>query len=626
MDWEALLAQLLAGEITLEQFMEHVNGASDDELEAARSLLANEFDRIRAEQRENGVSAESSAQLAQIVEAAEQAAQVSATRENEAAEREAAAEELERRMAAANGTDDAEGEGDDDAEGSEAGDGEGDGADGGDGGEGDGGDEGGDGGGDDEGAGDGGEGAGAEGGQQREPVNAAGTRPRPVTRGQLANRGRRGGSGRPAPVNAGRGVLVAAGDIGGPFHANQELEGMADVASALTVRHDAFINSRPNGERVYVARHEYAVPESRILTNDLESDEARIRAVVAAGQRTPDTDEARALLAAGGWCGPEQIYYNVDVLGERGRPARASLPQFALQRGKVRWNPAPQLEDLPVEFGTTGIGRWTAQNDVDALDPDGPRKSCVRFTCLPEDSAELEALYRCFIFGNLETRANPEQVRAWTDLALVWYDRWADQAIIQAMIDGSTAVDVPAAFSAVTDLLAAIGTAAVGYRSRRRLPDSFRFRVQLPAWIIDLLLIDVIRRQPGDDALEVTRQQVSGWFDKFGVNVSYFGDHQVFGLQPDGQLLDFPTEATWLLYPEGTWLLGTGGTLDIGIVRDMGLISTNDYAVFFEEFETVFSMGQDSLAVTSELRPNGVTSGPVADLPAMPDFEGALAS
>ena len=50
------------------------------------------------------------------------------------------------------------------------------------------------------------------------------------------------------------------------------------------------------------------------------------------------------------------------------------------------------------------------------------------------------------------------------------------------------------------------------------------------------------------------------------------------------------------LFPEGTFLHLDGGTLELGIVRDSTLNSTNDYQVFGETFENVARIGPTQAA------------------------------
>jgi hypothetical protein len=77
-------------------------------------------------------------------------------------------------------------------------------------------------------------------------------------------------------------------------------------------------------------------------------------------------------------------------------------------------------------------------------------------------------------------------------------------------------------------------------------------------------------------------------------------------------MLKYPTTVEWFLFPEGTWLFLDGGSLDLGLVRDSTLNSTNDYTLFAETFESAARVGTQSLKVLSTLVPDGSTSGPAS--------------
>ena len=72
---------------------------------------------------------------------------------------------------------------------------------------------------------------------------------------------------------------------------------------------------------------------------------------------------------------------------------------------------------------------------------------------------------------------------------------------------------------------------------------------------------------------------------------------------------DYPDSIEWGLWAEGTFTLLDGGTLDIGIVRDMELVSKNDYCMFTEQFLAVAKTGLDSLWVTQSFNVNGGSAG-----------------
>ena len=69
----------------------------------------------------------------------------------------------------------------------------------------------------------------------------------------------------------------------------------------------------------------------------------------------------------------------------------------------------------------------------------------------------------------------------------------------------------------------------------------------------------------------------------------------------------------WAIFPEGEFLHLDAGTLDLGIVRDSTLNSTNDFQIFGENFENVARIGpaQAALWVTSTVAANGEVRAPV---------------
>src|SRR5688572_28301648 len=123
------------------------------------------------------------------------------------------------------------------------------------------------------------------------------------------------------------------------------------------------------------------------------------------------------------------------------------------------------------------------------------------------------------------------------------------------------------------------------------------------------------------DGLEtraVTDEQIEGWFRSRNVSPWFYldspttGTSQIFGAQAAANLLGFPANVQWVLYPEGNFIFLDGGELDLGVVRDSGLNETNDFQTFFESFEGLAAPGgRQSLWITSALDANGGASGTV---------------
>jgi hypothetical protein len=98
-----------------------------------------------------------------------------------------------------------------------------------------------------------------------------------------------------------------------------------------------------------------------------------------------------------------------------------------------------------------------------------------------------------------------------------------------------------------------------------------------------------------------------------GIEPTYYldavtgGTSQAFADETAGALDDFPDVIQWALYVEGAFIHVDGGSLELGMVRDSTLNSTNDFQMFGETFENVALLGpaQSALWVTSTVCPSG---------------------
>ena len=138
----------------------------------------------------------------------------------------------------------------------------------------------------------------------------------------------------------------------------------------------------------------------------------------------------------------------------------------------------------------------------------------------------------------------------------------------------------------------------------------------LPAWTIDLLALDTARAASQDNR-SATRAAVDTLLRQAGIIPTYYldgpstGTGQVFSAQAAGALATFPEELQWAIFPAGTWLHLDAGELQLGVVRDSTLNSTNDFQIFEETWENVAYVGVESLWVTSDVCPSGTFSAGV---------------
>ena len=467
----------------------------------------------------------------------------------------------------------------------------------------------------------------------------------------------------PESKSAGLEVTITAGaDIPG-YGLGAELKDLSEVSKAFSERLRA-IGSRGtgNGEQHTVASFNIDYPtERRLVGGDRLINEARMDAVA-----SPE-----AVVAAGGICAPLPVDDELITYGSTNRPVRDSLPRFNAERGGVIYLTPPTLADvdgavsiwtLADDYAAIGadlpesgllpgeVPSRASRADVDpalstalptstypghingtGVDVTGPVKPCIRITCGEEIRAYVDAIPSCFTIGNMQARAYPELVEKHLELALVWQARFGEQRLLTRIGNLSTKVRTKATHGITRDFLNALSQAVAGFRSRHRLDENFRLHAILPVWFRDAIRADMLLQLAGDgqDAtFGLTNATIDRWIAERGVNVTWALDGeagQVFGdqegapklsgvnvtLGTETDLVEFPDEVVWYLFPEGGFVFLDGGTLDLGIVRDSTLNSKNDYQIFVETFEGLIKRAPETFRVTTPLNILGATTGTV---------------
>lgn len=403
-------------------------------------------------------------------------------------------------------------------------------------------------------------------------------------------------------------ALVASVGVEG-VAAGEELDRIGLAKAIMAARRQ--YTSAPAGfeEKAIVASARWELPEERCLFgDDFMGNLAKIDAVV--GERAmginPETGQP-ALIASGGLCAPVNNYYELMMISSAQRPVRDALVGFQATRGGIKAAATPTL----LSGVTTAVGSKTVAQDGGGGTL--ANKTCQTIPCPSFTEVDIQMIYHCITVGNIISRTFPEQVAAFQDLVLAAHARLAEGLLLDALKAGSTQVTQAAVNGANSTLLGGILQAVAGMRSRHRTDPNMRFRAIFPAWIKPLLVEDLVRQQfdrfSRDEAGVVALLRMMGVEPSFTLD-SETGGGMVFGAQGAGALLVFPTTVKWFLYPEGTWLYLDGGTLDLGIVRDSTLNTTNDFTIFGEVFENAAKVGVESLEITTTLCPNGVVAIP----------------
>lgn len=385
-------------------------------------------------------------------------------------------------------------------------------------------------------------------------------------------------------------AITAGADIPG-YTAGSTIDNMNDVAVAMEKRlHSLRRVNGGDGEQHIVASISTQYPESRVLGTDPEENRAKIESVTG----------AEALVASGGFATPLAVRYDVFGLGSAARPVRDSLPSFQADRGGIRYVTPPVLSSY-----ANAVGVWT--NAVDA-DPQSATKASLTVTAAQEQTAVTDAVTLQMQFGNLFSRAYPELLARHNELGLIQHAREAEQNILTRIGNASTAVTTTSIIGFGRDFLVQIKRAAAAYRSRHRIAPETQLRAIIPAWVIDAMSADLTLAMPGDNTLGLGASEINGYLASSNVSLVASLDANVFGAQSVGALNEFADSFTWYIFAEGSFIFLDGGTLDLGIIRDSGLVGTNDYKMFVETFEGVAFVGTESLAITSTISVNGVAA------------------
>ncbi len=384
-------------------------------------------------------------------------------------------------------------------------------------------------------------------------------------------------------------AITAGADIPG-YTAGSPLTDMSAVAEAMAKRlHGLRRVNGGDGEQHIVASVTTSFPEERTLTQDAESNWAKINAVT-----SPE-----ALVASGGHAAPFETKYDIFGIGTTARPVRDALPRFQADRGGIRFVTPPVLSS----YGNA-VGVWT--NVVDTS-PGTEVKASLTVSAAAEQTVATDAVTLQLQFGNLMTRAYPELIARHNELGLIQHAREAEQNLLTKIGDASTAVTTTSLIGFGRDFLVQLGRAAAAYRSRHRLEADAPLRAIIPSWVKDAMAADLALAMPGDSTLNAYAE-IDGYVASRGVSLSYSLDQNVFGSQGATALVEFADSFTWYLFAEGSFLFLDGGTLDLGIIRDSTLVGTNDYKMFVETFEGIAFIGVEALKITSTISINGVAA------------------
>ncbi|HEY9378698.1 MAG TPA: major capsid protein [Jiangellaceae bacterium] len=442
---------------------------------------------------------------------------------------------------------------------------------------------------------------------------------------------------RPVPVSAAAPyAITAGGDIPG-ITAGQQLRDMDEVIDALTRKINGMRGVGGDGEYVIVASMrrdlEAEYGEQRLLRRgDPEGNSEKIRLYAAANQTVES-------LQAAGWCAPRTPLYDIPGIGTTATPVADSLPSFGVDRGGIIWQEPPSLGDITAKLNAANaFGFWrnvsaasgasgaTGQDwqyvagvaggnaRVEGTNPaytgafSGATgvKPCIDIDCGLERASDLMAVPLCLCFDNLMARANPEMVKANTDLVMVAQARFKEMWLLAQIFGAAGVTNTPAtigtpdtALGAARDFLVTCRLACSQFRWRNRIGLDTQLRLYAPAWLRDAMASDLAIQMPGDDMLDVSYSEIDGYIGDMNVSPIWYIDDVPTGVGTGATVagsnfdspLGYPTPAEWLVTLPGVFSRLDGGSLDLGVVRTKEDVQRNKYCEFAETFESVAYMG-----------------------------------
>lgn len=358
-------------------------------------------------------------------------------------------------------------------------------------------------------------------------------------------------------------------------------------------------------QRILIASAAYPYPDDRKLSaKDWAANSEKIAAVVPAGvPGVLGVPLPKALTASGGFCAPLEPIYSMPNFATQARPVRDSLPSFQAERGGVNVPTATYIADI--ETAITVI-----EESEDAQGGTFATKSCQDLSCPAYTETAVTIISHCREYGNLNSIAWPEKIAHENDLTMAAHARTAETYLLDRLKALSINVTNGAeTLGALIYLVDAITKAAAGIRYRLRMDPDARFRAILPAWIVDELALDNIQTIDGNRFK--SKAELVSYLRSIGIEPTFHLDNVTgavpFAAETASALDGFPDTVQWALFAEGTFIHLDMGSLELGIVRDSTLNSTNDHQLFGESFENLARLGpaQAALWVTSDLCANG---------------------
>jgi hypothetical protein len=320
-------------------------------------------------------------------------------------------------------------------------------------------------------------------------------------------------------------------------------------------------------------------------------------------------DDQQALVASGGPCAPLMPTYEFYHCWSPQRPVEAFLPTVGAPRGGIRYiNPVP--------LNANSAGAITIKDAADSAlaigAPGYTAKNCSRVSCPSETSVTVAAVSWCVTFDNLNFRVFPEQIQDFLQRVQVEHAK-AKEIYYLDRIDvlAGAAVDVNAAqatlYGARRSLFRDLITAGHNYRKRNNMDPGAVLDILLPDVVEESLAVDMTNDNESFEGTTVVGGPGGNLTQALAraarLNVGfYYYDSSRAGFPSSahagaaGAWRAMPTRFRSYMWAPGSIVRLDAGMLDLGVVRDSTLNSSNDMQMFAEQWVEIAKVGCEVVA------------------------------
>lgn len=406
----------------------------------------------------------------------------------------------------------------------------------------------------------------------------------------------------PETIPAPKPTITASADVPG-FSNGGELAGLDEVGQAIIARMKGLPTQRLGGTKGMRGQRYGAaninlnqVRSTELAQNPSGGDDQSLLARARSARRLA----GGSLTAGGGWCAPSETLYDLCQIATT--EGLLDLPTIQVSRGGIRFTRGPGFDTI---YNDPDLGWWLTEAQIIAQDgtEDPPLKPCITVPCPDFEEVRLDAIGLCINVPLLTEAAYPELVRWTIENALIAHQHKVDAALIQRIVDGSTALDVNGTFDTTVDALAQIEQAANYIRQSWRMSFGAELEMLLPIWYRTTMRMDLARRT-GVDLINVSDAQLLSYFSARNIRVQWLYNYQPL----QGVPVETPETVQAVIYPAGTWVKGTTDIITLDAVYDSTNLALNQYtALFTEEGVLVANPCFDSYLLTLNTCASGRT-------------------